>query len=245
MSQPVLQPGDPASESPRRRLKRRLAAREPIAGISPEHASPSLVEVLGRSGFDLIFIDCEPGGPGIERVADMARAARAAGTVSVLRPWSTDPGLIRRYLACGIDGLILPETETVAQIESVRAAIAAASPPDAENLLLIPLIESVAGIANAAEILRADGVDAIQVGPGDLAVSMGLPRYGGHRRVAEAMFDVFGLARRLGKSAGGPPGNLGIRGMADAGGNFVMFFANSLLRQAAQAALAAVRGAGP
>ncbi len=245
MSQHMFQPVDPATESHRRRLKRRLAAREPIAGISPEHASASLVEVLGRSGFDLIFIDCEPGGPGIERVADMVRAARVAGTVSVLRPWSTDPGLIRRYLACGIDGLIVPETESVAQIASIRAAIAAASPPDAENLILIPLIGSVAGIANAADILRADGVDAIQVGPGDLAVSMGLPRYGDHKRVAEAMFDVFGLARRLGKSAGGPPSRLGIQAMAEAGGNFVMFFANVLLRQAAEVALAEVRDSNP
>ena len=171
--------------------------REPIAGINPEHASSSLVEVLGRCGFDLIFIDCEPGGPGIERVADMARAARAAGTVSVPAlehgPGSDQAlsGMWHRRIDPARDRERGTNRKHPCRHRRGKSA------RRGEPLILILLIV-VTGVANAADILRADGVDAIQVGPGDLAVSMGLPRYGDHQQVTEAMFELYGLARRLG-----------------------------------------------
>jgi 4-hydroxy-2-oxoheptanedioate aldolase len=225
--------------TPRQRVKGMLARRELVLGISPAYPAPALAEFLAKRGFDMIFIDCEYVGPDIAGVGDMTRAAHAAGAAAVLRPWSKDPGLIRRYLNCGIDGLIAPEIETVAEIEAIRAVVAHTSPPDAENIILLPLIESAKGAENVDAILRHEGVDGIQIGTGDLAVSLGLPRRGENPKVREIAFEILQLSRKLGKSAGAPVNAYGIAPVVEAGGNCIMFFLNDLLGQAVDATLAA------
>ncbi|HEX4077555.1 MAG TPA: aldolase/citrate lyase family protein [Rhizomicrobium sp.] len=227
--------------NPRRRLKEKFARREMILGVSPDYPSAGLVEFLGRSGFDLIFIDCEHAGPGIENLVEMARAVRAAGAVSVARPWSNEPGLVRRFLDCGVDGLIAPDMETAADARAILKIIADSDPPDAANIIFIPLIESAAGIENLGEILGVDGVDGIQVGPGDLAVSLNLPRRADNAKVHELTFRVFGEAKAAGKSCGGPVNRFGIAPMMDAGANFPMFWVNDLLRAGIETALSSLK----
>jgi len=223
----------------RRRIKERLARRELVIGISPAYPAAGLAEFLASRGFDMIFIDCEYAGPDIEGVVEMARAARAAGAAAVLRPWSKDPGLIRRYLNCGIDGLIAPEIESAAEVQTILDVITHTNPPDAKNILLMPLIESVKGVDNVEDILKLAGVDSIQIGTADLAVSLGLPRRGDHAEVRDIAFDILKRARALGKSAGAPVNVYGIAPVLEAGANCFMFFLNDLLAQTVDATLAA------
>jgi 4-hydroxy-2-oxoheptanedioate aldolase len=228
----------------RRRIKEKLARRELVIGISPVYPAPGLGEFLAARGFDMIFIDCEHAGPDIEGVGDMARAARAAGAVAVLRPWSKDPGLIRRYLNCGIDGLIAPEIESAAEAQAILDVVVHTNPPDAENILLLPLIESRKGVENVVEILSLKGVDGIQIGTSDLAVSLGLPRRGDHPQVKDIAFDLLKRSRELGKSAGCPVNKYGIEPVIAAGGNCFMFFLNDLLQDVAKSTLSAFPGRG-
>jgi 4-hydroxy-2-oxoheptanedioate aldolase len=228
--------------TPRQALKEKLAARAPVVGVGVDHPSTGLAEVLAHAGFDLVFIDCEHAGPGIERVADMVRAIRGAGAASVLRPWSNEPGLVRRFLDCGIDGLVAPQIESAAQARALLEVFAASGDPqEAAGLVLLPLIESAAGVAQAEAIAGVVGVDGVQVGPGDLAVSLGLPRRGDHARVREMSFDVFRRTARLGRSSGGPVNRFDVPQMRAAGANILMVSANDLLRDAARRVLEAVR----
>jgi len=220
--------------SPRQTLKRKLRERDLVVGIALDHPSPSLAEVLGGLGFDLIFIDCEHAGPGFERVPDLVRAVRAAGAAAVLRPWSNEPGLVRRFLDCGIDGLVAPEIEKADQAATLLQVMQATDPPDAEHLVLLPLIETAAGLAQAENIMQIPGVDGVQIGPGDLAVSLGLPRRGEHEAVREMGLGLFRTASRLGKSSGGPVGRFGAAPMRQAGANILMVSANDLLKDGAQ-----------
>jgi 4-hydroxy-2-oxoheptanedioate aldolase len=48
------------------------------------------------------------------------------------------------------------------------------------EVLLIALVEEKTGFDNLAEILAVDGIDVVAFGPGDLAMSMGLPGQSGH-----------------------------------------------------------------
>ena len=41
--------------------KRKLAAGKPVSVVAPTYSAPGLVELLGRQGYDMIFIDCEHG----------------------------------------------------------------------------------------------------------------------------------------------------------------------------------------
>lgn len=224
-------PGLRQAPTPRQSAKQKLRARETVLGINPEFASSGLVEFCAQLGADLIFIDCEHGGPNIETVSDMVRAAHAAGAAAVLRPWSKDPGLLRRYIDAGVDGLIVPDVRSCEEVRGVVQLIEECAPADADNILLIALIESYVAYEGLSDILATGLIDAVLVGSGDLALSMGLPRRGDHQRVREITFDIVAQARKAGVSAGAPLNRYGVKPTFLAGGNLVMFFARDLLRE--------------
>jgi 4-hydroxy-2-oxoheptanedioate aldolase len=220
--------------TPRQTLKRKLLQRELVVGVALDHPASSLAEHLAARGFDLVFIDCEHAGPGFERVPDLVRAVRGAGAASVLRPWSNEPGLVRRFLDCGIDGLVAPQIECAEQARSIRGVMADSDPEDAESLILLPLIETTKGIDNAEHIMQVPGVDGVQVGPGDLAVSLGLPRRGDNAGVREMGLNLFRQATKAGKSSGGPVNRFSVSDMREAGANILMVSANDLLNESAK-----------
>jgi 4-hydroxy-2-oxoheptanedioate aldolase len=231
----------------RRRLKEKLARRGRILGVGVVYPSTGLAETLALSGVDLVFIDCEHAGPGVETVADMVRAVRAGGGASVLRPWSRDPGLIRRYLDCGVDGLIAPEIGTAGEAQAIADIIRTSDPPDAANLVLIPLIETIEGLKNVEAIWQIDGVDGVQVGPADLAVSFGLPRRGKPEIVTDTCLDLFARATAAGISSGGPVARFGSAAFVATGANILMVSVDELLAGGLsrfQAELAALGQAG-
>jgi 4-hydroxy-2-oxoheptanedioate aldolase len=220
--------------TPRQTFKAKLANLEPVTGIGANQSSAALVEFLAQQGFDQIFIDCEHAGPGIETVIEMARAARAGGAATILRPWSREPGLVRHFLDTGIDGLIAPDIETGDQVREMLDVIAAAGAGDWENTHFVALVESRRGIDNLDDILSVEGLDAIQIGPVDLALSMGLPRRPVHDDVKKVSLDAFRRARAAGVSSGGPVWMLGLADMVEAGANIFMYMSNNLLAEAAR-----------
>ena len=114
----------------RTNLKERLARRDFVVGIHAKFSDADLVEALAPH-CDFIFIDCENAGPDVETIPNLARAARVGGAVALLRPWSKDGGLLRRYLGCGIDGLILPDCESTEEVAQVRKLMADVVPSGA------------------------------------------------------------------------------------------------------------------
>jgi len=218
-------------------LKSRLARRDFVIGLAPKFSSSDLIAALAPR-VDYVFIDCENAGPDVERIPDLVRAAQAGGAAALLRPWSKDPGVLRRYLGCGIDGFIMPDVETPQEIAAVRALMRDIRPDEADTLLYLALIETQAGVANARDLMLAEGCDATQIGTSDLAVSFGLPRRGDHAQVREVAFGLLDLARSLGKSAGCPVNKYGLKPVIDAGGNCVMLFMADVLTAGLDAAMA-------
>lgn len=220
----------------RESLKARLARRDFVIGIAPKFSSADLVAALAPR-FDYIFLDCENAGPDVERIPDLVRAAHAGGAAALLRPWSKDVGVLRRYLGCGIDGFIMPDVESTAEIAAARALMTEIHPADADTILYFALIETVRGVEQAREIMLADGCDATQIGTSDLAVSVGLPRRGDHEKVRDIAFRLLELSRALGKSAGCPVNKYGARPVVEAGGNCVMLFMPDVLDAGLDASL--------
>ena len=218
-------------------LKARLARREFVIGIAPKFTSADLVAALAPR-FDYIFLDCENAGPDVERIPDLVRAAHSGGAAALLRPWSKEVGVLRRYLGCGIDGFIMPDVESAEEIASARALMTEIHPADADTMLYVALIETVRGVEQARDIMLADGCDATQIGTSDLAVSIGLPRRGDHEKVRDIAFRLLELARALGKSAGCPVNKYGVQPVIDAGGNCVMLFMPDVLSAGLDATMA-------
>ena len=71
-----------------------------------------------------------------------------------------------------------------------------------EELCLIVQAETVATLERIGEIAAVDGVDAIFIGPADLAASMGLPGQAGHPEVKAMVERAILAIRAAGKPAG-------------------------------------------
>jgi 2-keto-3-deoxy-L-rhamnonate aldolase RhmA len=150
---------------------------------------------------------------------------------------------VRHFLDAGIDGLIAPDIETGDQVREMLDVIAATAAGDWENTHFIALVESQAGIDNLDDILSVDGLDAVQIGPVDLALSMGLPRRPVADAVKQASLDAFRKAADAGKSCGGPVWMLGLDDMVAAGANIFMYMTDNLLAAATTAAMAELKAA--
>ena len=64
--------------------KAKLATGHPVSVVNPTYSSAGLVELLGRVGFDVIFIDCEHGPAGWDDVENMVRAAELANATPIV-----------------------------------------------------------------------------------------------------------------------------------------------------------------
>ena len=182
-------------------LKRRLAAGETIAVCNPDYPTPRLVEFIGTLGFDAIFIDCEHSSTDFTLVDELARAARASGLASIVRPWSGDPSLINRYLSCGVDGVQVPHVHSVDQARAILAGMAEWE-GDHRQKLLVAMIESQDAIAALPGLLKIDDIDVFYIGAVDLALSLGLKGKPKHPQVKAAVDDAIRQIAGAGKVAG-------------------------------------------
>jgi 4-hydroxy-2-oxoheptanedioate aldolase len=130
----------------------------------------------------------------------------------------------------------------------IRAAVAAATtdPRRLESVLCIVMVETVEGLANLAEIAATPGVDAIYVGPADLALSLGLaPRLEAtESRHADAIAEIREACGRSGIAAGIQCSD-GAQARLQAGAGFQMVTIakdSALLQAAVRRELTAARG---
>lgn len=162
-------------------------------------SSPSSVnaEVAARQEVSYVCIDTQHGVNDYMVAAQMFQAIELAGNTPITRvPWN-EQGIIGKMLDAGAHGVIVPmvnnRAEAEAVVRSVRYApegsrswgpmMAGMRHADyknwaADNVAAIPMIETSEALDNLDEILSTPGLDAIYVGPADLAISLGLGPYG-------------------------------------------------------------------
>ncbi len=169
------------------RAKEKLRDGGTVLVFNPNFPSPALVEHAGGLGFDVAFIDCEHGTADFERVEDLARAARAAGMTSLLRPWSMERGLVTRFLDCGVGGIQFPGISNVAAAREAVAMVREARGARFADTLVAVMVESPAAIEHLPAIVAVEGLDAVVVGLADLARALGHPGNGQHPDVRQAV----------------------------------------------------------
>lgn len=144
-------------------------------------------ELMGSVGFDFLCVDQQHGLVGDDALVPMLQAIEATGTPALVRPTGNEHGAIGRALDRGAAGVVVPLVETADQAGA--AAAACRYPPHGDRSygqtrttwrerpepLCVVMIETMGGVAALPDILAVDGVDAIFVGPSDLALSAGLP----------------------------------------------------------------------
>lgn len=174
-------------------IKNALAAGEPSLGSWLNLGSPLAAEVMAAAGYSWLVVDAEHTAFDLGLIAHAFRATEARGAVPLARIWDHDPVTIGRVLDSGAYGLVIPHVSTPEQAEAIVSAMR--YPPAGtrsqgtgrcitladdyrqranDQLLCIPQIEDLEGIENAEAIAGVDGVDIGFLGPGDLALSMGV-----------------------------------------------------------------------
>lgn len=150
-------------------------------------------EVMAHQGYDSLVIDMQHGIVDYQTAVTMLQAISTTPAIPLARvPWN-DPAHLMKILDAGVYGVICPLVNTRAQAEAlVRACkyppmgFRSFGPTRAslyggadyqeranDELLVIPMIETVEALENLDEILTTPGVDAAYVGPADLSLSMG------------------------------------------------------------------------
>ena len=99
--------------------KAKLRAGKPVSVVNPTYTSAGLVELLGRQGFDVIFLDTEHGPAGWDQVEDMVRAAELVNATPIVRAQSHDVSVITRALDRGAGGVQIPHVNSRTEAEEV------------------------------------------------------------------------------------------------------------------------------
>lgn len=152
-------------------------------------------EVLANLGFDWLTVDMEHNPFDFGDLKAILQAISTTNVTPFVRvPWN-DPAIIKRVLDTAAYGVVVPNVKTGE--EAKRAVAACRYPPVGmrgvggtrtrlyggpdyyqkanEEISVHLMIEDVQAIKNAEEIISTPGVDAIFIGPNDLAFSMGIP----------------------------------------------------------------------
>ena len=175
-------------------LKNKLALKENIYGLWVTLESPSITEMAVALGLDFVVVDAEHGHLDWGDIVGHIRAAVRSNLVVIVRVAEIQEGLIKRTLDIGADGIIVPHVETV---EQLRKAMSYARFPlkgergigaeratcwgqnfidhvrEADEILVIPLIESVNGAKNIKALTEVEGPEIFFFGPADHAASAG------------------------------------------------------------------------
>lgn len=185
-------------------VKARLAARQPVIMMNPDHPSPSLVEFIASLGVHAVMIDTEQGSADIESVEDMARAARAADLCALVRIFAPDSWVIERILLRGVGGLVVPRVDTALEARRVVEDVRYCFPAGAAEKVVIVQVETARAVSELDDFLSIQGIDAFFVGPVDLAKSLG---HNGNFHHPDVMAVLDGTIARI-VAAGRPAGML-------------------------------------
>jgi len=248
------------------RLRQLLTEDRPLLGTFLNFPSAAMVEFSGLAGFDWVLIDGEHEGTGVETCYELVRAANAVGVGSVVRIPASRPEIVLGYAETGVDAILCPHIDSRAAVQafvkSVRywpaGARGAASNSRAasygfgrraaeyfqasdEHALTAGLLEDAVAFERLHEIAGEPGLDLVAIGPGDLAMSMGLPGQASHPQVSAALRAAVPVLREHGKHVILPAADAAAaRAAVELGARLVVASNAALLGRAIQDYLAAV-----
>jgi len=183
-------------------LKEKIKAGEVVLGTFLFTPSPTVMEIIGYSGFDFAIIDTEhaPTGPfDTQTLENMVRAAELSGIVPLVRLPERSRVMTQKVLDAGAMGIVVPWIKTV---EEAREAVGDAKYPTGghrgacyltrptgytsrfteeywsranRDTLVVLMIEDQEGVDNLEEILSVEGIDFLFFGSRDYSMSSGYP----------------------------------------------------------------------
>jgi len=251
-------------------LTRRLRAGDTVFTAWCAAASPLVAETIARAGYEAAILDSQHGLWDMASLIAGIGAVHHAGATPGVRVPLNDYATVSRALDCGAEAIIAPMINTQAD---ARAFVATAKyPPLGERswgplrampmqgrtvstdylreandgTLTLAMIETATALANVAAIAGTPGIDALFIGPYDLATALsnGAVQDIDAPAVEKAIDAIAVAARKAGKIPGiycRDPERA--RAMAQRGFRFIAVGSDlGLLRDGALAQVKALKG---
>lgn len=188
--------------------------------------NPAILSLLKAAGLDFARVDMEHTALTIDTVADMALLARALQFPIAVRPPKANREWITRLLDVGVWNLHCPQVESAAHAAEIVAAAryaprglrgnAGVSPATEfemtgtvaerrtfanKQVFVTVMLETDAAFADLDAIAGMDGIDALTLGPADLAQDLGVAGTPDEARVLDERRDrVLAAAKKHGKT---------------------------------------------
>ena len=170
------------------RFRKRLEENKICVGTSVQLCDPLVSELAAEAGNDFIWIEMQHSHLGFTDVSRMIWACKDAPAIPFIRVPDATEGAIQKATDIGALGIIVPMVDDA---DKIRNAVTFAKFPPMgkrsqgggqyralwgndyrrtanDNIMIIAMIESPAGVANAAEIAGVPGVDVVFAASSDL-----------------------------------------------------------------------------
>ena len=155
--------------------------------------SPLMAECMRVLDYDGFLLDAQHGYWSYEALLDTLPTIADAGPAPLVRVADNDFGLIGRVLDAGALGIVIPMVNSAEDAQ--RAVDACLYPPAGkrssggvrrerygadyplaanDEIMAICMIETREAVERADEIMSVPGLSCVMIGPGDLAMSLGL-----------------------------------------------------------------------
>lgn len=214
-------------------LKERMAKHEYVLGtMVSEITTPNIARMLAAGGFEFIIVDCEHGYFDYSQTAAIIGIANGIHLPVIIRIPEIRREIVTKYMDMGADGLLVPMTGTKEDIEQVvyyakyaplgmrgistQRAHTEYNPPKLTDYMvqanrrtiIFAQIETREGVRNIDSIVSTEGVDAVLVGPNDMACDCGTPGSFDTPEMKANLSAVIKAANRAGKPSGIISGNI-------------------------------------
>ncbi len=181
-------------------------------------------EGMAHQGYDCVTVDLQHGMIDAQTALGMLQAISTTAAVPLVRVGSADPVAVMKMLDAGAYGIICPMVSTRAEAE--QFVDTCRYPPAGhrsfgpargllyggadyfkhanDEILVIGMVETEAGLANIDAICSVPGLDAIYIGPNDLCLDLGEPPKSepGEGRAAAAIEHIRARTAAAGKKCG-------------------------------------------
>lgn len=208
-------------------MKNKVKARELLLGtMLSEVSNPNIVRILKTVGFEYIIVDCEHGYFDFSQIANIISVGNGFGMPIIIRIPAIEREFITKVLDMGADGLLVPMVSTEQEAEMVvkfakyspvgmrglsttRAHTNYNPPPLKEYIkiandrtIIFVQIETKQGVENADKIAAVNGIDAVMIGPNDLAMDYGTPGILDSDSMMKAVSHIVRVSNSAGKASG-------------------------------------------
>ena len=211
----------------RNRLRELLKADQPSLGTHLMCSWPTIVELVGQSGlFDYVEFLAEYAPYDLYALENLGRAVALFDHMTAMMKIEQEPRtyLAIRAIGSGIQNVLFADPRTVEDVQACVRAVRAEAPgrvgwhgvgmrrdvgvvaePGSpafvqalDDAVVALMIEKAPAVENLEALLSVPGVDMVQFGPADYAMSIGLAGQWDHPRVREAERHVIATALKKG-----------------------------------------------